>query len=273
MSTERSDVQYSVKELSRFMAIPRTCDWTNVKRLARYLLGKPRTVLVYGYQQSQQFLETWTDTDFAGCRSERKSTSGGLIMHGSHCLKPWSSTQSIIAGSTGEAEYYGLVKGGSNSLGMRALMEDLGVSVKLRLKSDASAAIGITSRRGLGAIRHLEVSQLRLQQKVASGDLELIQVDGGDNLADALTKHLGAADLQKHMIGVGFEQRGGRHDIIPDIAQDGEEEYSVKMTPGEDEDGNILEEIEPGNGKQKGLEPPRTFAGKWEHCKFLVIIS
>ena len=44
MSTERSDVQYSVKELSRFMAIPRTCDWTNVKRLARYLLGKPRTV-------------------------------------------------------------------------------------------------------------------------------------------------------------------------------------------------------------------------------------
>ena len=80
-------------------------------------------------------------------------------MHGSHCLKSWSSTQSIIAGSTGEADY-GLVKGGSNSLGMRALMEDLGVGVKLRLKSDASAAIGIASRRGLGKIRHLEVSQL-----------------------------------------------------------------------------------------------------------------
>ena len=78
MSTERSDVQYSVTELSRFMAIPRTCDWTNVKRLAGYLLGTPRTVLVYGYQQKQQFLETWTDTDFAGCRSERKSTSGGF---------------------------------------------------------------------------------------------------------------------------------------------------------------------------------------------------
>ena len=165
MSTERSDVQYSVKELSRFMAIPKTCDWTNVKRLARYLLGKPRTVLVYGYQESQQSLNTWTDTDFAGCRSERKSTSGGVIMYGSHCLKSWSSTQSIIAGSTGEAEYYGLVKGGSNSLGMRALMNDLGVDVKLKLKSDASAAIGIASRRGLGKIRHLEVSQLWLQQK------------------------------------------------------------------------------------------------------------
>jgi len=273
MSTERSDVQYSVKELSRFMAIPRTCDWTNVKRLARYLLGKPRTVLVYGYQQSQQFLETWTDTDFAGCRSERKSTSGGLVMHGSHCLKSWSSTQSIIAGSTGEAEYYGLVKGGSNSLGMRALMEDLGVSVKLRLKSDASAAIGIASRRGLGKIRHLEVSQLWLQQKVANGDLELIKVNGGDNLADALTKHLGAGDLQKHMIGVGLEERGGRHDIMPEVAQDGEEEYAVQMVPGEDEDGHTLEAIQFGNGKEKGLEPPRTFAGKWEHCRFPGIVS
>ena len=55
MSTERSDVQYSVKELSRLMAIPRTCDWTNVKRLARHVLGKPRPVLVYGYHQKHQF--------------------------------------------------------------------------------------------------------------------------------------------------------------------------------------------------------------------------
>ena len=153
-------------------------------------------------------------------------------------------------------------------------MEDLGVGgVKLRLKSDASVAIGIASGRGLGKIRHLEVSQLWLQQKVANGGLELIKVNGEDNLADALTKHLGAGDLQKHMIGVGLEERVGRHDIMPDIAQDGEEEYTVKMEPGEDEDGNILEAIQFGNGKEKGLEPPRTFAGKWEYCRFPGIVS
>jgi len=272
MSTERSDVQYSVKELSRFMAIPKTCDWTNVKRLARYLLGKPRTVLVYGYQESQQSLNTWTDTDFAGCRSERKSTSGGVIMYGSHCLKSWSSTQSIIAGSTGEAEYYGLVKGGSNSLGMKALMSDLGVDVQLTLKSDASAAIGIASRRGLGKIRHLEVSQLWLQQKVANGDLKLVKVNGGDNLADALTKHLGAGDLQRHMLGVGLEERGGRHEIMPQVAQDGEEEYLIQMTPGEDEEGVALEVVQFGNGAQKGLEPPHTFAGKWGQCRYTGVV-
>ena len=47
-------------------------------------------------------------------------------------------------------------------------------------------------------------------KQVANGDLELIKVNGEDNLADALTKHLGAGDLQRHMIGVGLEERGGR---------------------------------------------------------------
>ena len=148
-------------------------------------------------------------------------------------------------------------------------MEDLGVcGVKLRLKSDASVAIGIASRRGLGEIRHLGVSQLWLQQKVANGDLELIKVNGEDNLADALTKHLGAGDLQRHMVGAGLEERGGRHAIMPDVVQDGEEEYTVQMVPGEDEEGNILETVQFGNGRETGLEPPRNFAGKWGHCKF-----
>ena len=85
------------------MATPKVCDWPMVKRLARYLLGRTRAVLQYAYQHSQECINTWTDTDFAGSRNERKSTSGGLIMHGTNCLKSWSSTQSVIAGSSGEA--------------------------------------------------------------------------------------------------------------------------------------------------------------------------
>ena len=67
-------------------------------------------------------------------------------------------------------------------------MNDLGVSVSIHIKSDASAAIGIASRRGLGKIRHLEVSRLRLQQRVASEGLKIGKVKGTGNIADALTK-------------------------------------------------------------------------------------
>ena len=157
-------------------------------------------------------------------------------MHGSHCLKSWSSTQSVIAGSSGEAEYYGIVKGGSNSLGMRSLMNDLGVTVRIHIKSDASAAIGIASRRGLGKIRHLEVSQVWLQQRVANEELKIDKVKEADNIADALTKHVGVEDMEMHMEGVGLEHRSGRHRLMPEVATSGDNEKCVAVGTAERED-------------------------------------
>jgi len=75
---------------------------------------------------NQTKVAVWSDTDFAGCRNERKSTSGGVIMFGGHCLKSWSLTQKVIALSSGEAEYYGLVKSGSQGIGIRALLGGFG---------------------------------------------------------------------------------------------------------------------------------------------------
>ena len=92
-------------------------------------------------------------------------------MLGAHCIKSWSITQSVIALSSGAVEYYGLVRSGSQGLGLRPLLGDLGVEVSITLLSDASAARGIASRRGLGKVCHIEVSRLWLQQHVASGDI------------------------------------------------------------------------------------------------------
>ena len=41
-------------------------------------------------------------------------------------LKTWSSTQASVAQSSGEAEYYALVRAASESLGMQSLMRDMG---------------------------------------------------------------------------------------------------------------------------------------------------
>ena len=67
------------------------------------------------------------DTDFAGCLKTRKSTSGGIVMLNGHTVKSWSVTQDVIALSSGEAEFYAMVKAASQSLGMRAMMQDLGI--------------------------------------------------------------------------------------------------------------------------------------------------
>ena len=80
-------------------------------------------------------------------------------MYGRHLLNSWSTTQNVVELSFGEAEYYGLVKGGAQSIGFKKMMEELGIKIGVKLKTDASAAKGIATRRGMGNVRHIEVSQ------------------------------------------------------------------------------------------------------------------
>ena len=67
---------------------------------------------------------------------------------------------------------------------------DLGCIVRLVVCTDSSAANGMSSRKGLGKVRHVEVNQLWVQEKVGNGEIAFRKVDGQSNLADALTKYL-----------------------------------------------------------------------------------
>lgn len=69
-------------------------------------------------------------------------------MLGTRAIKLWSATQELIALSSGEAEYYGLVKASAWGRGARSMM--LGVTTGVQVLSDASSAIGIANRRWLG---------------------------------------------------------------------------------------------------------------------------
>ena len=89
------------------------------------------------------------DTDFAGCRVTRRSTSGGAAVRGNRCVRHWPSTQPTIALSSGEAELGGIPKGPSQGIGLRSIARDLGFDLSLKLRTDATSAIGIA--RGLGA--------------------------------------------------------------------------------------------------------------------------
>merc|ERR1711895_351289 len=113
LTQDRTDIQYAVKELSRNMSRPTEGDGVALKRFGRYLVGKTRMKVLFKYQEEVKKIHVWVDTDYAGCRKTRKSTSGGVLMLGEHLIKGWSVTQAVIALSSGEAEYYGIVKGSS----------------------------------------------------------------------------------------------------------------------------------------------------------------
>ena len=82
-------------------------------------------------------------------------------------------------------------------MGLRSVAKDLGLSWKLTVLTDATAAIGVCKRRGLGKIRHLATADLWIQDKLRCKEFELIKVAGKDNIADALTKHTDRATLEK----------------------------------------------------------------------------
>ena len=213
---DRSDIQFAVKELCRTMSEPKQANWTALKRLGRYLIGKTRMTIRFGYQSGVKELAIWTDTDFAGCKRTRKSTSGGMAMFGNHLIKSWCSTQAIVSLSSGEAEYYGIVKGASIGIGLRSMLGDFGIEVAIRVNTDASAAKGMANRKGLGQVRHIAVNQLWIQDRIAKGDLTISKVNGKENIADILTKHVNAEDIRVHLHRTGQTIVAGRHPIAPE---------------------------------------------------------
>ena len=77
LSQDRGDIQFAVKELSRKMSCPSNLEWIALKRLGRYLIGKPRAVSHFKYQSTLSGIEVSVDSDWAGCTRTRRSTSGG----------------------------------------------------------------------------------------------------------------------------------------------------------------------------------------------------
>ena len=159
------------------------------------------------------------DSNFAGCQRTRKSTSGGVISWGGGVLKTWAKTQSTIALSSGEAELAAVVKGAAEGLGMQAVLQDFGVKVGLQMLSDATAAIGMVAREGLGKVRHLAVADLWIQQRVRRGDLTVGKVNGKDNPADICTKGVPEAEILKHMSSILIFAAKGRHELAPKLAR------------------------------------------------------
>jgi len=139
-------------------------------------------------------------------------------MIGSHLIKSWSSTQAVISLSSGEAEFYGVVKASGIGLGYQALLEDLGWKVDLRVWTDSTATIGICGRAGLGKLRHIDTRALWIQQRVKDASVELRKIKGEVNPADLFTKHLPSGQKIVDLLAlVNCQPSGGRPSSAPEL--------------------------------------------------------
>ena len=108
-AADRPELQFAAKEICRWMAHPIENALNSLKRLGRYVAGCRRLIYMYHWQDVSR-VDVYSDTDWADCPKTRKSTSGGCVVLGGHLIKSWSSTQTSVSLSSGESEFYGVVK-------------------------------------------------------------------------------------------------------------------------------------------------------------------
>ena len=212
LAQDRPDIQFAVKCIAKHMSAPDPNAWQMLKRVGRYLVGCPRVVQRFEWAHPCAEVEGYGDSDWAGDKSNGKSTSGGAVMWANHVIKTWSSTQQTTALSSGEAELYAMTKAASQVLGIISMLRDFGMVTQGMIKSDATAAIGMVHREGLGRTRHIRVQYLWMQEKVAEKELQVSKVGTLNNVADLMTKHLSKEDRDRLMKLMSFERRSGMAD-------------------------------------------------------------
>ena len=129
---------------------------------------------------------------------------------GKHLIKGWAKTQSLIALSSGESELYATLKAAAEGLGIIAMLSDLGIKVIGEVWGDASAALGIINRKGLGKLRHIDTGHLWIQEVAARGRLKFHKVLGEENPADLYTKYLDEKTNHYHTTNLAYRFREGR---------------------------------------------------------------
>ncbi|GKD39363.1 hypothetical protein Tco_1259570, partial [Tanacetum coccineum] len=104
LTASRPDIMFTVCACSRFQVTPQTSHLNDVKRLFRYLKGKPKLGLWYPRVSSFN-LEAYSDSDYARANLDRKSTTGGCQFLGRRLISRQCKKQTIMATFTTEAEY------------------------------------------------------------------------------------------------------------------------------------------------------------------------
>ena len=191
LCASRPDIMLSVCMCARFQAAPKECHLMAVKRILRYLVHTPYLGLWYPKGSSFDLIG-YSDSDYAGCKVDRKSTSGTCQFLG-RSLVSWSSKkQNSVALSTAEAEYVAAGACCAQLLWMKQTLRDYGHKTpKIPLLCDNESAIKIANNPVQHSrTKHIDIRHHFLRDHATKGDIDIRHVRTEKQLADILTKPL-----------------------------------------------------------------------------------
>ncbi|XP_060169347.1 uncharacterized mitochondrial protein AtMg00810-like [Lycium barbarum] len=176
-----------------------------VKRILIYVKGTSHCGLRL-LARSPFKLYGFSDADWGGCTTTRRSTTGYSIYLGANCVSWASKKQHTVSRSSAEAEYRALASITAEITWIAYILRDIGVYLKLAptLFCDKISALYMTVNPILHArTKHVEMVYHFVREKVARGQLVTHFVRSKDQLADIHTKALTKQEFAKFRSKLG----------------------------------------------------------------------
>ncbi|PNX94213.1 putative copia-type protein [Trifolium pratense] len=178
-----------------------------VMRIIRYLKTAPGKGLMFS-KNNHLNIDGYTDADWAGSATDRRSTSGYFAFVGGNLVTWRSKKQKVVALSSAEAEFRGMTKGLCELLWLKRLLTEIGfppISM-MNLFCDNKAAIAIAQNPVQhDRTKHVEVDRHFIKQKLEAKVVQFPFVKSGDQLADILTKAVASRDFHNSLNKLGIE--------------------------------------------------------------------
>ncbi|GKC32300.1 ribonuclease H-like domain-containing protein [Tanacetum coccineum] len=191
----RPDISYAVQQVCLFMHDPREPHFSALKRILRYVRGTLTSGLQL-YSSTTSSLVAYSDADWAGCPTTRRSTSGYCVFLGNNLLSWSSKRQFTLSRSSAEAEYRGVANAVAETCWLRNLLRELHtpLSTATIVYCDNVSAVYLSSNLvQRQRTKHIEIGIHFVRDLVTTGHIRVLHVPSRYQYADIFTKGLPTA--------------------------------------------------------------------------------
>jgi len=202
----RPDISFAVSKLSQFVTCYDETHWKAAKTILRYLKGTSHLGISY-HPGMKSPLKGFSDSDYAGDKNHRRSTSGVVVMLNDSIISWTSQKQSCVALSTTEAEYVAASAAAREIIGLRNFMEELGFPQRepTCLWIDNQSAIRLVKNPEMHPkTKHIDVRFHYIREQVEEGEIIVDYIPSEEQRADILTKCLlkGKLETNRDRLGI-----------------------------------------------------------------------
>jgi hypothetical protein len=154
-------------------------------------------------------LETICDANWGEDRSDRKSNSGYVMQLNGGTIAWCCRKQNIVTLSSAEAEYVAMTEAAKEAIWIRNVMKQIcdQKNQPLRIHTDSQSAMAMTEKQNFSnRTKHVDIKYHFIKDLIRTEQIKLEYVPTETNIADMMTKPLGANRIRQLREMAGLKQ-------------------------------------------------------------------